>query len=81
MKGLDRLLARIAIIPIVLYKRLISPWLAPACRFHPTCSEYSREAYLERGFFAGTYLTVKRIARCNPWCEGGHDPVPKRGEH
>ncbi|HAV13334.1 MAG TPA: membrane protein insertion efficiency factor YidD [Opitutae bacterium] len=46
------------------------------CRFQPTCSCYSRSAYLEHGFWRGTYLTVRRILRCHPWHPGGFDPVP-----
>lgn len=80
VKAVDRLLARVALLPLLVYKRLISPFLTPACRFHPTCSAYSREAYLERGFVLGSWLTFRRVVRCHPWCEGGHDPVPKRGE-
>ncbi len=46
------------------------------CRFYPTCSNYSIEALQEHGAMKGSWLTVKRIARCHPGCEGGHDPVP-----
>ena len=58
------------------YRLALSPWLGSACRFTPTCSAYSIEALETHGAAAGTYLTLHRIARCNPWCEGGHDPVP-----
>ncbi len=58
------------------YRLLLSPWLGSACRFTPTCSAYSIEALQRHGAGAGTYLTLARIARCHPWCEGGHDPVP-----
>ena len=58
------------------YRLLLSPWLGSACRFTPTCSAYSLEALEQHGAAAGTYLTVARIARCHPWCAGGHDPVP-----
>jgi putative membrane protein insertion efficiency factor len=58
------------------YRLLLSPWLGSACRFAPTCSVYSLEALERHGAAAGTYLTVARIARCHPWCEGGLDPVP-----
>ena len=57
------------------YKRFISPLLIPACRFTPTCSEYMAEAVSRYGVFKGVYLGVKRIVRCNPFCEGGFDPV------
>ena len=59
------------------YRLLLSPWLGSACRFTPTCSAYSLQALEQHGAAAGSYLTLKRLARCNPWCEGGHDPVPR----
>ena len=58
------------------YRLLLSPWLGNACRFTPTCSVYSIEALEKHGALAGSYLTVARLARCQPWCAGGHDPVP-----
>lgn len=58
------------------YRLLLSPWLGNACRFEPTCSRYSLQALEAHGALAGSYLTVHRILRCNPWCDGGHDPVP-----
>jgi putative membrane protein insertion efficiency factor len=58
------------------YRLLLSPWLGSACRFYPTCSAYSLEALERHGAAAGTYLTVARLARCHPWCNGGIDEVP-----
>jgi putative membrane protein insertion efficiency factor len=58
------------------YRLLLSPWLGSACRFEPTCSAYSLEALQQHGAAVGSYLTLRRLARCHPWCEGGHDPVP-----
>lgn len=58
------------------YRLLLSPWLGSACRFEPTCSAYSLEALQLHGAAVGSYLTLRRLARCHPWCEGGHDPVP-----
>ena len=58
------------------YRLLLSPWLGSSCRFTPSCSLYSIEALQKHGAAAGTYLTLRRIARCHPWCDGGHDPVP-----
>lgn len=57
------------------YKALLSPFLPPACRFEPTCSEYAREAVKKYGALKGTWLGIKRILRCQPFCKGGHDPV------
>jgi len=59
------------------YRLLLSPWLGSSCRFEPTCSAYSLQALEQHGAAAGSYLTVRRLARCHPWCEGGHDPVPQ----
>lgn len=58
------------------YRLLISPWLGSNCRFEPSCSAYSLQALNQHGATLGSYLTLRRIARCQPWCEGGHDPVP-----
>ena len=58
------------------YRLLLSPWLGLACRFEPTCSVYAIQALETHGAASGSYLTLKRLARCQPWCQGGHDPVP-----
>jgi len=49
----------------------------PTCRYHPTCSSYSKEAYTKHNFFYASILSVWRILRCNPFSKGGYDPVPK----
>lgn len=67
-----------AIFLIDLYRRWLSPLLPPSCRFYPSCSSYSREAYLRHGFLKGSCLTVGRLLRCHPYNEGGFDPVPER---
>jgi len=61
---------------IKLYKIVLSPLLPPACRFYPTCSEYALEAIKKHGSLKGLYLTLRRLLRCHPLCEGGFDPVP-----
>jgi len=58
------------------YRLLLSPWLGSACRFSPTCSAYSLQALERHGAAAGSYLTLARLARCHPWCQGGIDEVP-----
>ena len=60
-----------------LYKTFLSPFLPPACRFTPTCSEYAIQAVEKFGAISGTWLAVKRILRCQPFCEGGYDPIPE----
>ena len=57
------------------YKMALSPFLPRACRFEPSCSEYARGAVEKYGAIRGTWMAAKRILRCQPFCEGGHDPV------
>lgn len=59
------------------YRYFLSPWLGAGCRFEPTCSAYAVSALERHGATIGSYLMVARIARCHPWCAGGHDPVPE----
>ena len=60
------------------YRLLISPLYGQVCRYHPTCSAYALQAVTERGSIVGSWLTVRRLARCHPWAAGGYDPVPAR---
>ncbi len=59
-----------------LYQLAISPLLPPSCRFTPSCSAYAREALATHGALRGTWLALRRLARCHPWNPGGYDPVP-----
>lgn len=68
---------RFVILILVGYKRYLSPLLPAACRFHPTCSEYMKEAVETWGARKGIWLGVRRLARCQPFCAGGFDPVPR----
>ena len=58
------------------YRRFISPYTRPSCRFIPTCSQYALEALEKYGALKGGWLAFKRILRCNPFHKGGYDPVP-----
>jgi putative membrane protein insertion efficiency factor len=58
------------------YQRFISPLTPPACRFTPTCSQYTLEAIQKYGALKGTWPGIKRICRCHPWGGSGYDPVP-----
>ena len=63
---------------IWLYQVSISPMLGDRCRFHPTCSEYAKEAIATHGILRGIALAVRRLLRCHPWRDGGFDPVPHK---
>ncbi|MRX51458.1 membrane protein insertion efficiency factor YidD [Paracoccus sp. S-4012] len=74
------LLARILSLPVHAYRLLLSPWLGHGCRFQPTCSAYALEALATHGGLRGGWLTLRRLARCNPWGGHGYDPVPRPRE-
>jgi putative membrane protein insertion efficiency factor len=67
---------RLGLAAIGAYQRWISPSLPPACRYQPTCSHYGYEAIERHGILRGSWLTLKRLVRCNPFVSGGYDPVP-----
>ena len=71
-----RIIGTIFIGLIKLYQYLISPLTGASCRYTPTCSQYGIESIKKHGAFKGGWLTLKRIASCNPWGGHGHDPVP-----
>jgi len=58
------------------YQLLLSPFLGNHCRFTPSCSHYASESIARYGVWRGGWLTLKRLARCQPFCDGGYDPVP-----
>jgi putative membrane protein insertion efficiency factor len=65
-------------LPVWLYRRLVSPLMPRTCRFEPSCSEYAMQALQQRGALVGLWLIVRRLLRCQPFCKPGFDPVPKR---
>ena len=67
---------RILLALIQAYRYVLSPWIGGQCRFTPTCSVYARQAIETYGAGRGSWLALKRILRCQPLCDGGHDPVP-----
>jgi putative membrane protein insertion efficiency factor len=73
---LTRAPQRLLILLVKGYRLFLSAWIGSVCRFTPSCSTYALQALQDHGAAAGSYLTVRRLARCHPWCEGGHDPVP-----
>ena len=71
-------LAALLLAPVRVYQRLISPALPRRCKYHPTCSEYAVEALRELGPVKGTIVAAWRLARCNPFSDGGDDPFEAR---
>lgn len=70
-----RQMGTLAIFIIRIYKHTLSPLIPPTCRFTPSCSEYALEAISKYGFWKGSFLGMKRLLRCHPFCPGGYDPV------
>jgi uncharacterized protein len=75
-----RQVLRILSLPLIAFIRVyqwgISPLLGPKCRYTPTCSQYAVEALKKHGLLKGSWLAIRRIARCHPWGGHGVDPVP-----
>ncbi len=78
MSLLSALVVKVLLVPLTLYKRLISPLLPPMCRFHPSCSVYAMGALEVHGPLKGSWLALRRLARCHPYGGSGLDPVPPR---
>lgn len=70
------MLARVLTSLIRAYQLAVSPFTLPSCRYHPTCSEYARQAIEGHGAVQGAWLGTKRLCRCHPWGGHGYDPVP-----
>jgi putative membrane protein insertion efficiency factor len=69
---------RVGLVLIRAYQLLLSPFAGGACRFHPSCSEYAREAVTSHGLVRGLWLALGRVSRCHPFSRPGIDPVPPR---
>ncbi|KAA0548997.1 membrane protein insertion efficiency factor YidD [Bacillus sp. BGMRC 2118] len=69
---------KLLLLLIRFYQKFISPLTPPTCRFYPTCSHYGIEAIERFGPVKGTWLTIKRIVKCQPFHPGGLDPVPEK---
>jgi putative membrane protein insertion efficiency factor len=61
---------------IALYQRVVSPYMSSSCRYLPTCSHYCHQAIQDHGVLKGSWLTLRRLARCHPLGQRGYDPVP-----
>ncbi len=75
---MQKLLRQVLTIPIVLYQWIISPFFPSHCNYHPTCSEYTRQAIQRHGLIRGLTMGLMRIGRCSARFAGGSDPVPDR---
>ncbi len=75
---MKRWLSALLVAPIHLYQRLISPAIAPRCRYYPSCSSYAVQAIRELGPIRGMILAGWRVLRCNPWSDGGVDELSDR---
>lgn len=71
--------ARVCIGAVRLYQWTLRPFIGANCRFYPTCSEYAVDALRRHGALRGAGLAGWRVLRCNPWTQGGYDPVPGCG--
>ncbi len=77
MAQAQRILVKIIIPLLRSYRYLLSPMWS-CCRFYPSCSEYAEQAITRHGIGHGSLLTIKRLLRCHPGCQGGYDPLPKQ---
>jgi len=77
----DTIAVRAALALLRGYKVAISPYFRGSCRFLPTCADYAAVAIARHGVIYGTWLAARRLARCHPLCEAGHDPVPLHRVH
>ena len=73
-----RILREAFLLPLHLYRRVISPAIPSRCRHYPTCSQYALDAVREYGLMRGGVLATWRVLRCNPWSRGGIDPVSRQ---
>lgn len=69
-------LKAVVILLIKIYQKAVSPWTPASCRYNPTCSSYSIDAFQKHGLWKGFVLTIKRIGSCHPFGGSGYDPVP-----
>lgn len=76
MATINNLISKSLALGIKAYQYCISPLLGDCCRFYPSCSAYTTEAFMTHGVLTGSYYSFRRILRCHPWTQGGFDPVP-----
>lgn len=74
------MLTKAVLLSLQFYKLAVSPYLPSQCSYMPTCSEYAAEAVQTYGAFRGSWMAIRRLARCHPFANGGYDPVPQSTE-
>jgi putative membrane protein insertion efficiency factor len=72
---MNSLVRSLAVAPIRIYQKLVSPLFGARCKYYPSCSEYAAQAITKFGILRGLVLAGWRVLRCNPWSHGGVDPV------
>ncbi|WP_081941825.1 membrane protein insertion efficiency factor YidD [Spirochaeta lutea] len=77
MGKIKHILRTLAVVPIRVYRKIISPLLPSRCIYYPSCSRYTHDAIMRFGVFPGLFLGAARIIRCNSLFLGGYDPVPR----
>lgn len=75
------MITRFLVAFVGLYQRYISPLTGPSCGYYPTCSTYAAQALQTHGALRGSWLSLRRLGRCNPWTRGGVDMVPDRAHY
>jgi putative membrane protein insertion efficiency factor len=75
MATIERLARSVVVVPILVYRHVVSPAIPRRCKYEPTCSRYAVDAIREYGILKGLVLAGWRLLRCNPWSHGGYDPV------
>ncbi|MAQ73066.1 MAG: membrane protein insertion efficiency factor YidD [Gammaproteobacteria bacterium] len=81
MEKIEKAFIKIITLPIIVYRKCVSPYMASSCRHYPSCSSYALEAFEKNGLFLGLILTIKRIMNCRPGGTHGYDPVPGKKKH
>lgn len=78
MAALQLVIQKMLFVLVIMYQKVVSPFLPARCRFYPSCSAYAKEAVEKHKVSYSIYLVGKRLLKCHPLCNGGYDPVPEK---
>ena len=78
MKYIEQIIKKLAILAIIIYKAIFSPWMGGCCRYIPSCSDYALEGFRVDSFIKALLLSILRIIRCHPLGKIGYDPYPRK---